>query len=448
MKRPGWVAIGAALAAAFLGAAAASARPADRLFAKYHWRISASQPDGSASSFVLCPRGELKFRVWPDGRGLRSNRGGRLVYLELFVNGKFVSRVDGRGRIGLDEGTGIDAQAGTPWVEAGARDGVRSGLNKLTLVYRGVMGEGDEEEPGPGVWRGEVELARCRLYDMLRILKGFAQVTGLEAELYRALLRLDTDLRSDDRSATLDNLSRAMSDVVARSREVLTDPETRRFLAEVDDMHFQKHATRLDLGAVWEDRLATLQRLESFWVRSRTEADSRTLYRRAGGISDELEDVALARENLRNLYWVYSARDFASFTADRFESTIDLGRQNLEVMGDLRNRLQQCREELRAKAKAWLARSGRPPGSDDIRGPYEVLEAGGRVEPRTYADPDRVAGAERELNLYLTLVDQLVERDTRFLRLELAFLSEVIGRSPPEPAKNRRPRRARQKWEK
>ncbi|MBI3893082.1 MAG: hypothetical protein HY303_16310 [Candidatus Wallbacteria bacterium] len=424
---------------------AANERPSERLFAKYHWQVDSSASDGSASAFILCPRAELRFRVRQQENGSGS---GRLRYLELFVNGKFLSRIDRHGLIGLAEGSGISPESGTGWIEVKGRDKVRFGMNKVTLVYRGVMGEGDAVEPGPGKWRGEVELARCRLYDMLRILKGFEQVTGLEAEIYRALQRLDGDLLSADRSETLDNLERALRDVTDRAREVLVDPETRRFLAEIDDLHFHQSATRLDLQAVWEDRLATLIRLESFWVRSRTEEASRKLYRRARVIHDGLEDAALARENLRNLFWVYSARDFAGFTADRFESSLDMVRQNLEVLGDLMIRIQDTRDRLRVRRRDIEAREGRPLGSDDIRGPYEVLAQGSRVKPQEYADTDKLEAAERELDLYLTLVEQFARRDQAFLKLELAFLAEVIGRPPPEPAKNRRVLRPRQKWEK
>lgn len=431
-----------ALAAPPLALAASPA--AERLFAKYHWRIDRSGADGAASAFVLCQPGKMKLRVRPVGP---SAAHGRLAYLMLFVNGKFVTRIDRRGAIGLADGEGIDGDAGTPWVEVAGGDRVRKGMNRVTLVYRGRMGPGDKEEPGPGVWQGEVNLAGCRLYDMLRVLKGLSQATGWEAEVYRTLEAFDGALRAADRDTSLEGLHRAMGDNSARAHELLVDPETRRFYAEVDDCHYSRHGARIDLGAIWKARLATFDRLEAFWGKSRLFQAAGLLYREATGIVERLDDVARARENLRNLYAAFAVREPEAFGADHFDAALGICRQNLEVLDDLLDGIAMARQGVR-QATVRAGSRGRPPGSEDIRGPFEVLAAGSRAKPVEFADVGKLAAAERELNLYLTLIEEHVRQDQRFLRLELALLADLIGRPPPEPARNRRVFTPRPKWAK
>ncbi|MBI4944559.1 MAG: hypothetical protein HY830_27790, partial [Actinobacteria bacterium] len=273
-------------------------------------------------------------------------------------------------------------------------DKVRHGLNKVTLVYRGLMGPADMEEPGPGIWSGEVELSRCRVVNMLVLLKGLAQGTGWEAEVYRALQVLDGDLRSDSRDAVLDHFDDSLHRATARAAEILDDPETRRFYGETDDVWYARRGTRLELDAVWRQRLDSLARLESFWVRSRNLRQVRELYSKAESIHDRLLDAALARENLRNLFWVYSARDHESFTADRFDSTLALGRQNLEALSDLIEQLGKTRKALRDAVVSQVQRKGRPAGSDDIESPFGLLGQGSRAKPHEYADPEKLAAAE------------------------------------------------------
>ncbi len=423
---------------------AAEIRYSDRLFVKYHWLVEQSEPDGSASAFVICPGGELRFRVRAERAATLP---GRLSYLELYVNGKFITRFDRRGPIGLEEGAGLAPGEFTPWIEVKKPGRIRKGMNRVTLVYRGRMGPGDPEEPGPGVWSGDVNFGRCRLMDLLRLLKGLGQGAGWEAETWRVLQLFDGDLRSASRTVALDKLDDGLGRARSRSREILADPETRRFYAEVDDSAYSRTAERIDLQRVWARRLETLERLESFWARSRLARTAGWLYRKVECLQERLEDVAVARENLRNLYWVYAGKGYKSLTADRFESTLDLGRQNVEVLGDLMLQLDETRRQLAAARQAYGAK-GRPPGSEDIRGPFELLEKGSRMKPAEYADVEKAAAAERELNLYLTLLGDYAKDDLAFLKLELRFLADLIGRQPPEPSPKRRPFRARPKWAK
>jgi hypothetical protein len=434
----------ACLAALGAPVRAAELRYSDRLFAKYHWTVERSERDGSASAFVICPGGELRFRVRAERAATLP---GRLSYFELYVNGKFLTRLDRRGPIGLEEGTGLEPGEFTPWIEVKKPGRVRRGMNRVTLVYRGRMGPGDPEEPGPGVWAGEVGFGRCRLMDLLRLLKGLAQGAGWEAETWRTLQVFDGDLRSASRTVALDKLDDGLGRARSRSAELLADPETRRFYAEVDDSVYSRTAERLDLRRIWSRRLETLERLQSFWARSRLVRTAGWLYRKVECMQERLEDVAAARENLRNLYWVYAGKGYNSLTAERFESTLDLGRQNVEVLGDLLLQLDETRKQLAAARQAYGAK-GRPAGSEDIRGPFELLEKGGQMRPAEYADVEKAAAAERELNLYLTLLGDYAKDDLAFLKLELRFLADLIGRQPPEPSPKRRPFHARPKWAK
>ncbi|MBI4872952.1 MAG: hypothetical protein HY814_15470 [Candidatus Riflebacteria bacterium] len=421
------------------------ARPSDRLFAKYHWTVERSHPDGSASAFVLCPRGGLRFRIRPDENLTATDR---LRHFELYVNGKFISRIDRDGLIEVEDGRGMEPGVFSPWIQVEGSDRVRTGLNRMTLVYRGKMGPGDPVEAGPGVWSGEVGFAHCRRIDLLCLLKGLEQGTGWEAETYRGLQVFDGDLRSATRTESLDGLDETIHRQTRRAGELLIDGETRRFYAEVDDYTYSRHATRFDLGAVWRQRLACLERLESFWARSRIPHTASWLYRKTAGVADRLEDVVLARENLRDLYWAYGRKNFRQVGPDDLESALHIGRQNLEVLGDLQGQLGQVRKALRATVTSYGADKGPPMGSEDVHGALALLEKTERLRPTAYADLRKLDAAERELNLYLTLLADYAREDARFLELELGFLGDLIGRPVPAPATKRKVFQPRPKWAK
>ncbi len=410
---------------------AAAVPRAQSLFSKYHWEVDRTSESGAASAFALSRDGRLRLRI------SLAEGAGRASYLDLHVNGEFVTRIDHRGAIGLRAGQGINPEGTTPWIEVKGAP-ARAGLNKLTLVYRGQMGRGDHLPPGPGRWKGQVNLSRCRLFDVLVLTQGFAQLTGWEAEMFRTLQVLDGDLRAGDTHVALHRLNDRLEASRRRSKEILNDPEVRRFFAELDDLHYSRTATRLDLFSTWRARLTVVDRLQRLLQRSRLHAPMSVLYRSVPGIHDSLLDAALARENLRNLHAAFAARPVTAFTLQHLKSVLNIGRQNLESLQNLDEAIDRTRGHLRNAALVQAER-GRPRGSSGIQSPYSVLAAhGSRFKPTEYADGSRITAVEGETNLYLTVLGEYIEHDRGLTRLFLTLMANLIGNSPPVPSTKRR----------
>lgn len=380
--------------------------------------LRSTDAGGSASFFVRTSGPEIRFRL-----RLTPPLRGKVDHFLFYLNGRFAARLDRTGAIDADrEGQGIDLIDGTGWITW--KEGVRTGLNRLTLVRRGRLSPGDHSPPGPGEWTGRVELLKAEPVDLGALLKGFSELAAWEASSYEVLEglheRVVEGLRPADR-ATLRDQTR---DILQSGRLLLGSPSSRPFLDLLEGDARRRSGRHAAIRTSLETRLRAFELIYGGWAGDGSWEGPEELSRPIRKAIDYLRDVALARANLASLHSAFMAR-LGGFEPGRFRWALALLRQSRHAGENLLEALPGLRRELEAAAEAasrdtveWARLAPRAFGFLHTESPLAVA-------PHESA-MDNHQAYHRWVQHFQRLEDY-VRADLAWLRLEAAALRRLIG---------------------